>query len=312
MGVDPVFGWIVAGSLLGVALAEFLVWTGRRPTNAAVAAWAGRHGLALDEQTTGAAVRRQLRRGRLARTLGFLTVFAIGEGASLYWTHIHPPTLLPEPPLPVPFSVLASPSGWAAGYLAGALVAELTRPRPDPGRLHAAALTPRTLGGYLSAGMLAAERLVAVAVVALVPLALRWAPAGWSWTFLDPRGRAGIADGVVAVVIAALVEVGLRMIVRRAQPVASTAALGIDNALRSTTVHRVAAAGLAVQFFLLSEQGPAAFSRMGWSYRLDWLSVAAFWLGVGCVALAIGAWTDRGTLSWWPLPGPTGRERSRR
>src|SRR6266536_4410537 len=273
-------GWIVAASLLGIVLAELLVWTGRLPTGAAVAAWAGRHGLALDEQTTGDAVRRQLRRGRVARTLGFLAAFAIGEGASIYWTHIHPQVLLPEPPpaappLPVPFSVLASPSGWAAGYLAGALVAELTRPRPDPGKLHAAALTPRTLGGYLSAGMLAAE-------------------------------------GVVAVVIAALVEVGLRMIVRRAQPVASTAALGIDNALRSTSVHRVAAAGLAVQLFLLSEQGATAFSRLGWSYRLDWLPLVAFWLGVLCMALAIGAWTDRGTLSWWPLPGPTGLERSRR
>ncbi len=305
-------GLIVAASLLGIVLAELLVWTGRLPTGAAVAAWAGRHGLALDEQTTGDAVRRQLRRGRVARTLGFLAAFAIGEGASLYWAHIHLPSLLSGPPLPVPFSVLASPSGWAAGYLAGALVAELTRPRPGPGRLRAAALTPRTLGGYLSAGMLAAERLVAVAVVALVPLALRWAPAGWSWTFLDPRGRAGIADGVVAVVIAALVEVGLRMIVRRAQPVASTAALGIDNALRSTSVHRVAAAGLAVQLFLLSEQGATAFSRLGWSYRLDWLPLVAFWLGVLCMALAIGAWTDRGTLSWWPLPGPTGLERSRR
>src|SRR6266536_1718004 len=88
-------GLIVAASLLGIVLAELLVWTGRLPTGAAVAAWAG------------------------------------------------------------------------------GLVAELTRPRPDPGKLHAAALTPRTLGGYLSAGMLAAERLVAVAVVALVPLALR-------------------------------------------------------------------------------------------------------------------------------------------
>jgi len=306
-------GLIVAASLLGIVLAELLVWTGRLPTGAAVAAWAGRHGLALDEQTTGDAVRRQLRRGRVARTLGFLAAFAIGEGASLYWAHIHLPSLLSGPPLPVPFSVLASPSGWAAGYLAGALVAELTRPRPGPGRLRAAALTPRTLGGYLSAGMLAAERLVAVAVIALGPLALAVrGPLPESWTFLHPGTDAGITDGVVAAVVAGLVEVGLRMVVRRAQPVASTAALAIDNALRSTTVHRVAAAGLAVQFFLLSEQGPAAFSRMGWSYRLDWLSVAAFWLGVGCVALAIGAWTDRGTLSWWPLPGPTGLERSRR
>jgi len=306
-------GWIVAASLLGIVLAELLVWTGRLPTGAAVAAWAGRHGLALDEQTTGDAVRRQLRRGRVARTLGFLAAFAIGEGASLYWTHLHLPSLLSGPPLPVPFSVLASPSGWAAGYLAGALVGELTRPRPGPGRLRAAALTPRTLGGYLSAGMLAAERLVAVAVIALGPLALAVrGPLPESWTFLHPGTDAGITDGVVAAVVAGLVEVGLRMVVRRAQPVASTAALAIDNALRSTTVHRVAAAGLAVQFFLLSEQGPAAFSRMGWSYRLDWLSVAAFWLGVGCVALAIGAWTDRGTLSWWPLPGPTGLERSRR
>src|SRR6266536_2292366 len=266
-------GWIIAASLLGIVLAELLVWTGRLPTGAAVAAWAGRHGLALDEQTTGDAVRRQLRRGRVARTLGFLAAFAIGEGASLYWAHIHLPSLLSGPPLPVPFSVLASPSGWAAGYLAGALVAELTRPRPGPGRLRAAALTPRTLGGYLSAGMLAAERLVAVAVIALGPLALAVrGPLPESWTFLHPGTDAGITDGVVAAV----------------------------------------AAGLVVQFFLLSEQGPAAFSRMGWSYRLDWLSVAAFWLGVGCVALAIGAWTDRGTLSWWPLPGPTGRERSRR
>src|SRR6266536_1229294 len=158
-------GWIVAASLLGIVLAELLVW-------------AGRHGLALDEQTTGDAVRRQLRRGRVARTLGFLAAFAIGEGASLYWTHLHLPSLLSGPPLPVPFSVLASPSGWAAGYL--------------------------------SAGMLAAERLVAVAVIALGPLALAVrGPLPESWTFLHPGTDAGITDGVVAAVVAGLVEVGL-------------------------------------------------------------------------------------------------------
>jgi hypothetical protein len=291
-------GWILGGGVLAVALAEFAVWTMRFPSRAALAGWAGRHGLELDDPATRESVRRQLRRGRIARTLGFGAAFSVGL-VSLYLARepLHAPSWYAEhqPQSSLWVSILASPAIWAAGYLVGAFTGELTRPHPDPWRLRGAPLSPRQLGGYLPTGMLAAERCLALAVIALTPLAVgaRSAAPG-----LAAPTRVGIPNGIVTLMVALLLEVGLRLVVHRAQRVGSNAELAIDNAFRSTTVHRALAAGLAVQLFLLSEQGSAA------SFLVPWLADATWWVAAACFALAVRSWSGPGLPSRWRAGRP--------
>jgi hypothetical protein len=178
----------------------------------------------------------------------------IGEGATVWWGVAYD-----QPLPPFPLRLLAAPSAWAVGYLLGAVAAELTRRRPHPRQLRAAALAPRRLADYLPAWMLWAERAVAVAVLALVPLGSPGEP--WAHS-------RGITTAVAAIAVVALVEVTLRVMVRRRQPVATTGELAIDDALRSTSIHRAAGAGLAALLFLLPSQlgnltlgGPGGRSR---------------------------------------------------
>jgi hypothetical protein len=167
-------GWTLLVALAVVLLAALLRWAAQLPDAAAVARWAARYGLVLhpDDQDD---VGRQLRRGRWLRTLGFVVVFVIGAGTSLWWAGSY------QEPLPPPLGLLMTPSAWAVGYLLGALVTELTRRNPGPQRLRTAALAPRRLADYLPAWMLRAERTVAVAILALAPVAGQASPAA-RWT----------------------------------------------------------------------------------------------------------------------------------
>ena len=125
---------------------------------------------------------------------------AVGQGVLAWWGLVYA-----RPLPPAPLSMLAFPSAWAAGYLLGAVAAELTRRRPHPRQVRAAMLAPRRLSDYLPAWMLWAERAVALAVLALALLA--------SDTPSSP-GRA-IPTVIAAITVAALVEIGLRAMVRR-------------------------------------------------------------------------------------------------
>jgi hypothetical protein len=269
--------WLLA--IAAVALVAWLLrWAARPPTGAAVASWAASHDLTLDPAARGD-VSRQLRRGRWLRTLGFVVPFGIGQGAMVWWV------LVFERPLPpASMSVLADPSAWAAGYLLGAVAAELTRERPHPRQVRAAVLAPRRLADYLPGWMLWSERAVALAVLGLVPLAS------------GGPGRA-VPTAVAAIVLATTVEIGLRAMVRRPQPVASTGELAVDDALRSTALHRAAGAGLAALLFLLGNQ-------LGVLDRRWW--VLTGFLALVCYGLAIGCWKDLTSPLWWPIRRGTG------
>jgi hypothetical protein len=200
-------GWALAITTAVALLALLLLhWAARPPDSAAIATWAASYNLRLqpDEHTY---VSRQLRRGRWLRTLGFVIPFAVGQGAMAWWGLVHA-----RPLPPAPLSLLTFPSAWAAGYLLGAVAAELTRRRPHPRQVRAAVLAPRRLSDYLPAWMLWAERAVALAVLALVPLA--------SDTPSSP-GRA-IPTAIAAITVATLLEIGLRAMVRRPQPLGGT------------------------------------------------------------------------------------------
>jgi hypothetical protein len=279
-------GWILAVTAAVGLLVALLRWAARPPDTAAVAGWAARYNLALHPDDYPP-VSRQLCRGRWLRTLGCVVPLVIGEGATFWWGEAF------GKPLPLPLAVLAAPSAWAVGYLVGAVAAELTRRRPQG--LRAAALAPRRLADYLPAWMLWAERAVAVAVVALAPLA-RQASTGTPWT-----KNSGVT-AIAAIGVAILVEIALRVMVRRPQPVVTTGELAIDDALRSTSIHRAAGAGLAALLFLLPSQlGNLTLSG-------PWRAITGGF-GLVCYGLAIGCWKDLTSPLWWPIrrglgPGP--------
>jgi hypothetical protein len=190
--------------------------------------------------------------------------------------------------LPAPWPLgLFGVRSWLAGYLAGVLVAEWSWARPHGGLVRSAALVPRRLVGYLAARVVVGQRLAALAVVALVPV-IAWGPvAPAPVRELVLRGRGGaLATAAVAVGVTVAVELLLRRMVRRPQPVDDPMALAADNALRSTSVHAVAGAGLAIVLLSLSLQvtnvatnlvsGPARTATVG----LAW----------GCALAALAAW----------------------
>lgn len=129
--------------------------------------------------------------------------------------------------------------------------------------------------------------MVALAVLALVPLAsdTPWSP-----------GRA-IPTAIAAITVATLVEIGLRAIARRPQPLGGTGELAVDDALRSTALHRAAGAGLAALLFLLGNQ-LGALDRHWW--------VLTGLLALVCYGLAIGSWKDLISPLWWPIRRGTG------
>jgi hypothetical protein len=259
---------LAAGAITAALL---LCWVARTPGPGELARWAARYELDLQREDRPW-VARELRRGRFLRTLGFTVTFGTGMGVAFWWgaTHL-------SLSAPFPLSILGNPAAWATGYLVGATAAELTRRRPGAPRVRAAALVPRRLGDYLPAWMPWIERAVALVVLGLTPLASRTVPGR------SPRVDLAIAAGVAAVGIAAMVEVALRSMVGRPQPVASPDELAVDDALRSTAIHRTAGAGLAALLFLLGRQ-------LGSSVGQPWEIAGVVYLL--CYGLAIGAWKD--------------------
>jgi hypothetical protein len=262
-------------------LAVAAILAARRPLNPrAVDAWASGHGLTVLPAGRREPAERYLRRSRLFRTVGGAVPFATGTVPYALWAATRG--------LPAPWPLgLFGVRSWLAGYLAGVLVAEWSWARPHGGLVRSAALVPRRLVGYLPARVVVGQRLAALAVVALVPV-IAWGPvAPAPVRELVLRGRGGaLATAAVAVGVTVAVELLLRRMVRRPQPVGDPMALAVDNALRSTSVHAAAGAGLAIVLLSLSLQvtnvatnlasGPARTATVG----LAW----------GCALAALAAW----------------------
>jgi hypothetical protein len=147
----------------------------------------------------------------------------------------------------------ADPGPWAVslmvvGYLLGALVAEFVINRPNPGS-GTALLVPRRLSDYLPPYVLVLQRGLAAIALLMVPV----------YALLEPHARLstpGVAPtaafGVGAACLAVLIEVVERRIVGRRQPVTPGADLTLDDAMRSSSLHVLAGAGIAVLVFVTS------------------------------------------------------------
>jgi hypothetical protein len=145
-------------------------------------------------------------------------------------------------------------SGWAlalmlVGYLLGALVAEVVVDR-SRGTETTAVMQPRRLVDYLPVRLLQLQRALGVLALAMIlPYALLQPAAS-----LDLPGVGTIAlYGLGGASIAVIVEMIERRIVARRQSLADITDVEVDDALRSTSIHVVAGAGLAL---LIQFAGP--------------------------------------------------------
>jgi len=213
-------------------------------SDAAVHEWADAHGLRLTTEN-GGLVRRHLRSARILRAWGGVAGVALPALVELAW---HGRLTL----LGFGADGEHNPGGigWVfAGYLAGALLAELRLARPTGGARRAAALIPRELSDYLPRGVLWAQRgLAAVAALGLLAVAL--VPYGERQA--QPDKAPLLLGAVLVVLLAVALEALERRLVRRAQPFTGASLLAADDAIRAQAVHSVAGAGLALLLLLTS------------------------------------------------------------
>ena len=280
----------VAVACLWLAVAGVLA--ARRPLEPVeLAAWASGHGLeGLPDRRLEPAA-RYLRRSRLSRTVGGAIPFVAGTVLYGLWAATR------GLPAPWPLGLFGARS-WLAGYLAGVLVAEYRWARPRSGVVRSAALVPRRLGNYLPVRAVAGMRLAALVVAALVPL-LAWGPlvpVPVRGLVLGGRGGA-LATAALALAVAAAVELLLRGLVGRPQPAADPEELAVDDALRSTSVHAVAGAGLAIVLLSLSVQVGLVAANLGGGPGRTAV-VALSW---GCAAAAVAAWARVGHPRRWTV-----------
>jgi hypothetical protein len=168
--------------------------------------------------------------------------------------------------------------GWwmpLTGYLLGAAAAEAAGLRGGGDQPRVAAVVPRTMGRYLPGWTVVALRVLPVAAV-LLP---------WWW---GPSATVRLAlPAAAAVLVAAGTELLLRAAVRRPRPASSPDLMTAAEALRSSSLHVLSGAGLAIQLALLSAQAAAVGNvpavRDGRAAVVWWvLSWLLLGLGWGC------------------------------
>ncbi len=222
---------------LGILVTIVAIWLGRRmgADDAEVSRWADATSIELDPENT-LVVQHYLiwnRRGRrIGAFLGFMSPWLYSAISGHTFDE----------------------GGWAlslmlVGYLLGALVAELV---VDRGRETgpSAVMQPRRLVDYLSVRLLTAQRaLGALALAMILPYGLLQPGSS-----IDLPGVGTIASfGLGGASIAVIVEMIERRIVARRQSLADITDVEVDDAIRSTSIHVVAGAGLAL---LIQFAGP--------------------------------------------------------
>ena len=265
-----------------VVLVVFLpgFWIGEE----AVERWAQSAGLPLTDENRRV-VRRYLTWNRRARRAGGLAGFIL---PNLYLGIVDHSFA----GFPFPFIL--------GGYVLGAILAEVVVNRPRR-RSGAALLVPRRLDDYLPGYVLILQRaLPAVAVLLPGVFALSPFPDVSPAANVDPSTLAGFAvPAAFAVGTAVAIEALQRLIVARPQPITGQDDLAVDDAIRSSSLHVLAGAGLAMLLFTVGvEVGVLAVfaEASGWPAPLAWIPVAGLVVGL-CLA---------GLFFWLRLAEPHG------
>lgn len=229
-------GPIEVGSFLIVAIlvALFVVARGFQVHETYMTRWADSANVTLTDANRPV-VRRYLAWSRRSRTAGLVAGFL---------TPVIVSAVMGKPDDPGPWAV----SLMVVGYLLGALVAEFVINRPDHGS-GTALLVPRRLNDYLPAYVLVLQRGLAAIALFMVPVYALLKPHA---QFTTPSIPAAAAFGVGAACLAILIEALERRIVGRRQPVTHTADVTLDDAMRSSSLHVLAGAGIAVLIFVAS------------------------------------------------------------
>jgi hypothetical protein len=253
-------------------------------TEQAVERWAQSAGLPLTDDNRRV-VRRYLTWNRRARRAGGLAGFVL---SSLYLgiaDHAFAG-------FQFPFIIV--------GYLLGAIVAEVVVNRPRrPGG--AALLVARRLDDYLPGHVLVLQRgLPVVAVLLPGAFALSPFPDLVPTPSIEPDTLAEFAvPTAVAVGTAVVIEALQRLIVARRQPITSHNDLAVDDAIRSSSLHVLAGAALAMLLFTVAVEvaSLATFAEASaWPVPLAWVPLA----GLVVVVLAAAVYF------WLRLPDPHG------
>jgi hypothetical protein len=231
--------WIIALIAFSPALVGIIVH-GFSLSDDYLKRWTKAHGVTITDGNSPV-IRRYLLRGRRIRTSGALA----GYTAYYIW---------------VSFRHDDSGVSWFtatfAGYLIGAALAEIWAFRPEPGRIRSASLTPRRMTDYVPRLAVVLMRALPIAMIALVaawpafperrfefPRRDQWRPS--LWPTLVWLG--------VALLLWLFVESTARRIVRRPQPMMSEDLIAADDAIRSTAIHGLMGAGLALMLGIFSQ-----------------------------------------------------------
>jgi hypothetical protein len=257
----------VSGFFATVVYLLYQAWRGRHGW--LTSGWAEARGLPLTEENRGF-VLTYVRRTRSLRLAGGLISY-LGPVVYFVWTERTPPGVFAD-------------TAWLwvlGGYLMGALVAEVTIPRPREEGDRQAALRPRELPAYLPARVTWSMWILAFIAIGLTPI-----------YGLVPLRVQRVSDaaffalGVAAVILAAGVEAFQRFIVRRAQPFISTDLLRADDVLRSASINALAAAGIGLILLILAYQVSTigvstdvqGLRWLGWAGFAGWLAAMIAWI----------------------------------
>lgn len=263
------------GLVLLVPIVLAVVSRGFRVDEEYVARWASSAGIELTE-ATAPAVHRYLKWSRRLRTAGGL----IGFLAPVIYVQVAYGFEAADP----------DAGGWSlllmfAGYLLGSVVAELVINRPG-GQQGPTMRGSRRVGEYLSRYLLVIQRSLGIACAALAGAYVLL-----SFFLRMPVPSEGFVAvyGSVGVGVAAVIEALQRVIIRRPRAAANPGALAVDDAMRSSSVHLVAGAGIAILisfaavlvsallFFVDSPTGAITFVLMLFLFPLS----IVFWLDSG-------------------------------
>ncbi len=268
---------ITVGVLLTVA--AFIIRDGFFLREDYLKGWTKKHGVAITDENREV-VHRYLRRGRRFRAAGGLVGYA---------TYVIVGVAVGQDKAGV--GGLRAVFG---GYLLGAAIAELWAFRPQPGAPRAAALAPRRINDYITPVATILMRSVSLATVALVAV-WQLIPKGhpaFRGDNLGTRPDLGeaLAWGGIAILLVIIVEVTTRRIVHRPQPAVSEGLVEADDAIRSTGMHAVVGAGLALQFGILSRlagqwttftSGGSFHSLLGLASLICGIAAVFSWLHLG-------------------------------
>ena len=252
-----------------LAMVVLLLFGLRRTTRTEEAEeWAAAHGVTLTQETREL-VDRYLYRSRKFKLTGAVIGIVLPLGSGLPGAEM------------------------IAGYLAGALLAEAKQPRLTPGEHPTASLVPRSLDDYLPSFVIPVLR-SSIVVAALLGAAYLFGPRRTPEPDLD----AGFAIAFVAALFVPLaVEGFLRKIVGRPQATGDAHLIAVDDAIRSSSLHAVGGAGVAIVLLII---GGIAWA-VGQTSDIDAVRWALPIAGVASALSGMTAWLRLGGETSWKV-----------